>query len=317
MTKEELMVGAVSLVFTCALIGLRQLIVRGRKSGGVLIMRLDRDGGDSGADDPSDDWPSEIAITEESTSGGQVSSEGTTTVARAGILSALVLLSLCGASEAARAQQTIFNVPSTDVLDRGKVYAELDAAFKPNDSEALGRFSSFVPRVVVGAGGRVEVGLNVTGNVQPGPDATTLVPVIKYKFYDGKDNGFAIVGGDHLFAPVRNRAYNAGNYVYLEFSKTFKQSGTRLTAGGYDFTRSVVANANRAGGQFGFEQPVGKKVTLAADYFTGKHAAGYFTPGAVFRVGPKLTGYAGYSIGNQNPSRGNHFFLLELGYNFN
>src|SRR5205085_1691235 len=113
----------------------------------------------------------------------------------------------------------------------------LDAAFKPNDSEALGRFSSFVPRVVVGAGGRVEVGLNVTGNVQPGPDATTLVPVIKYKFYDGKDNGFAIVGGDHLFFPVHNRAYNAGNAVY--------------------------------------------------------------------------------SIGNQNPSRGNHFFLLELGYNFN
>ncbi len=48
-----------------------------------------------------------------------------------------------------------------------------------------------------------------------------------------------------------------------------------------------------------------------------KHAAGYFTPGLVFKVGAKVTGYAGYSIGNQNPSKGNHFFLLELGYNFN
>ena len=57
-------------------------------------------------------------------------------------------------------------------------------------------------------------------------------------------------------------------------------------------------------------------MTLAADYFTGKHAAGYFTPGVVFKVGPKVTGYAGYSISNLNPSRGNHFFLLELGYNF-
>ncbi|PYS85975.1 MAG: hypothetical protein DMF62_17480, partial [Acidobacteria bacterium] len=46
----------------------------------------------------------------------------------------------------ANAQQTIFNVPTTDVLDRGKVYAELDLSFKPNEP----RFSSFVPRVVIG-----------------------------------------------------------------------------------------------------------------------------------------------------------------------
>lgn len=229
----------------------------------------------------------------------------------------ILLVSFCGMRTETRAQQTIFNVPTTDVLERGKVYAELDASLKPNDSAAVPRFSSFVPRVVVGVGGRVEVGLNIIGNVQPGPDSTTLVPTVKYKLYDGGDNGFAIAAGDHLFIPVRRRAYDAGNYVYLEFSKTFKKSGTRLTAGGYDFTRNVVAASNRAGGQFGFEQPLSKTVTFAADWFTGKHASGYFTPGVVFKLGKKTTGYAAYSIGNQNPSRGNHFLLLELGYNFN
>lgn len=238
--------------------------------------------------------------------------------ARRSAAAAVILLTLlCVSDSETRAQQTIFNVPTTDVLERGKVYVELDASFKPNDSEAASRFSSFVPRVVVGAGRRVEVGLNVTGNIQPGSDSTTLMPTIKYKFYDGGDNGFAIAGGDHLFIPVRNRAYDAGNYVYLEFSKTFKKTGTRLTAGGYDFTRNVVAASNRAGGQFGFEQPMSKTVTLAADYFTGKHVAGYFTPGVVFKVGKRTTGYASYSIGNRDTSRGNHFFLLELGYNFN
>ena len=135
---------------------------------------------------------------------------------------------------AAQAQQTIFNVPSTDVLDRGKVYAELDVSFKPTDSALVNKFSSFVPRVVVGAGNRIEVGLNITGNIQPGADTTTLVPAIKWKPYQGEENGLAIVVGDHVYLPVRNRAYNAG-----------------------------------------------------------------------------------YSIGNQNPSEGNHFFLLEIGYNFN
>lgn len=216
----------------------------------------------------------------------------------------------------AQAQQTIFNVPTTDVLDKGKVYFELDVSFKPNDSQTVGRFSSFVPRLVVGAGSNIEVGLNVTGNIQPGPDSTTLAPTVKWRPYQGKDNGLAIVVGDNLFIPVRNRSYNAGNYVYAEISKTFK-SGTRITAGAYDFTPNVVAPANRAGGQFGFEQPLNKKLSLAADWFTGKHSAGYFTPGIVFKVGPKITGYAGYSIGNQNASSGNHFFLMEFGYNFN
>jgi len=58
-------------------------------------------------------------------------------------------------------------------------------------------------------------------------------------------------------------------------------------------------------------------LTVAADWFTGKHSAGYFTPGIIFKVGPRITGYASYTIGNQNASRGNHFFLMEFGYNFN
>ena len=213
-------------------------------------------------------------------------------------------------------QQTVFNVPSADVLDRGKVYGELDVSFRPSDSEVISKFSSFVPRVVLGVGKDVEVGINLTGNIQPGRDSTTLVPAVKWKFYDGKDNGWSMLGGTHVFIPVRNRTYDAGNYSYLQFSKTFK-SGTRLTAGGYSFTRRVVADAARGGGQFAFEQPLTPKVSVAADWFSGKHSAGYFTPGVIFKIGPRMTGYASYSIGNQNASRGNHFFLLELGYNFN
>jgi hypothetical protein len=73
------------------------------------------------------------------------------------IVTVVVLVLFCGALSQANAQQTIFNVPSTDVLDKGKVYAELDASLKPTDGAVVPKFSSFVPRVVIGAGGRVEV----------------------------------------------------------------------------------------------------------------------------------------------------------------
>ncbi|MBC7930801.1 MAG: hypothetical protein H7Z38_09600 [Rubrivivax sp.] len=232
--------------------------------------------------------------------------------------SALLLL-LCGFFATTQAQQTIFNVPSSDVLFRGNLYSELDVTFKPNDGagNSVGRFSSFVPRVVAGVGRGVEIGLNVTGNIQPGADSTTLVPAIKWKAYDGGDNGWAIVVGDNVFIPVRNKSYDVGNYFYAQVSKTFKTK-TRLTAGGYHFSRNVVApNAQRAGGQFGFEQPVTDKFGVAADWYTGKHAAGYFTPGINFKPHPKVTGYFGYSIGNSGASNGNHFVYTAVGVNFN
>jgi hypothetical protein len=236
---------------------------------------------------------------------------------RAAVGLALFVTVMTALSIKGQAQQTVFNVPTTDVLDKGKVYFELDISAKPNDSTALNKFSSFIPRLVAGAGGRVEVGLNILGNIQPGPDSTTLGPVVKWKVYDGKNNGWAIAIGDNLYFPVRNKAYNAGTYAYSMVQKTFNKS-TRVGFGGYFYSKNVVAqNANRAGGQFTFEQPATKKLNINADWFTGKHANGLFTTGAAYKLTAKLTGVAAYSIGNANASKGNHFFYFELGYNFN
>jgi hypothetical protein len=173
----------------------------------------------------------------------------------------MVLILLTG--NIANAQQTIFNVPTSDVLDVGKVYVELDASFKTNDEDALRKFSSFVPRLVVGIGGNVEVGLNVTGNAQPGADTTTLVPTVKWKFYKNEKKQVALFGGTSVYIPVRNRAYNIGSYSYIALSKTIKKS--RITAGGFVASKNVFApNAVRGGGQFGFEQAVNSKFTVAA-----------------------------------------------------
>lgn len=228
----------------------------------------------------------------------------------------LLFLILLFSSSAVFPQQTIFNVPTTDALEKGKVYVELDVSFKTNNQDALRKFSSFVPRVVVGAGGNVEVGLNVAVNIQPGADTTTLVPMVKWRFYQSEKNGLALIAGTNFFIPVRNRAYNFGTYSYLGGSKTIKK--TRLTAGGYVSSKNVFApNAVRGGGQFGFEQTLNNKLSLAADWITGRHASGYFTPGIIYKPHPKVTTYWSYSIGNADAARGNHFFLFELGYNFN
>lgn len=162
----------------------------------------------------------------------------------------------------------------------------------------------------------MEIGMNLNGITSPDPSQTTPTPTIKWRAYDGGNNGWAFMLGDDVFIPVQNRGYDAGNYVYAEFAKTLK-GHTRLTLGAFDFTAHVVASGNKAGGQFGIEQPAGKRVTLAADWFTGNQSAGYFTPGAAIKLGSKTTAYVAYEIGNTGVSHGNHLLLVEFGWNFN
>ncbi len=215
-----------------------------------------------------------------------------------------------------RGQQTVFNVPTADVLDKGKVYVELDASFKTNDQQAVRKFSSFVPRVVVGTGGNVEIGLNLTGNINPAADSTTLVPTVKWRFYQNEKNKVSLFGGTNFYIPVRNKSFNFGSYSYVAAARTINK--TRLTGGGYVVSKNVFApNAVRGGGQFAVEQTINDKVTLAADWFTGRHASGYLTPGVIYKPHGRVTTYWSYSIGNADARRGNHFFLFEIGYNFN
>ncbi len=222
------------------------------------------------------------------------------------LLAATIALAICAP---VLAQQTVFNVPSGDVLEHGKVYGELDFGYPPDTSNA-----ALTPRVVFGAGHRVEVGLNLNGLVTGATSQATLTPTLKWKAY--ARNTWAFLVGDDIFLPVQNRAYDAGNYVYAEGVKSWK-NGTRITFGAYHFTAHVVARGQRAGGQFAFEQPVGKRFIIATDWYTGHQALGYLTPGVVVKVTPKFTFYGAYQIGNADVTAGNHQLLLEFGWNFN
>lgn len=223
------------------------------------------------------------------------------------LLPSLLFLTILPIS--ASAQETVFNVPSGDVMQKGKAYSELDVSYKHSD-----RSVGLTPRFVVGIGGNVELGLNVNGLTAEDTPSTTLTPAIKWKPY-GK-NGWSFLLGDDLFLPVQNRAYSAGNYFYAEFVKSW-QTQTRVTFGAYHFTPSVVAAAQRIGGQFAIEQPLSKSFTVAADWYTGNHALGYVTPGVIIKLTQKLSWYGSYQVGNRGVAKGNHQLLTEFGWNFN
>lgn len=216
----------------------------------------------------------------------------------------------------AAAQSTIFSMPSTDVLDKGKVGVSLIARFKTNDDEAKKKFSSFIPRVFVGIGKNVEIGANLYGNVQPGADSTTFVPTVKWRFYEHEKYKIAAVGGSNFYIPLRNKKYNFGSYTYLQMSKSFS-TGTKITAGSYVFTKNVVAkNASRGGGQFGFEQRINKTFGFAAEWLTGKHSSGNLTAGFKVKFNKKAVGSFGYTVFNDKAMKGNHYFYTSITLKF-
>jgi hypothetical protein len=132
-------------------------------------------------------------------------------------------------------QETVFDVPSADVLDKGKVYGELDGTVRPVDPLA-----TFTPRLVIGVGHRMEVGMNFDGLSAPALEQLEISPTVKWELWKGKTSGWSFYVGDDMFFSVRRRTYNAGNYVYAFFAKEWKH-GTRIGLGGYDFTRQVVS----------------------------------------------------------------------------
>jgi hypothetical protein len=222
----------------------------------------------------------------------------------------IACLLLAAAATPLLAQQTIFNVPSADVLDRGKVYAEVDELFRPTDPE----FSSTTVRGVVGVVPRFEAGVNFGGLVSPGPVVPTASVAVKIQPL--KIGDFAVtVGGFGLFYLRGSEDGSPAGQGWGHLSYRLPGIGARITVGGWYASAGYARPGSTGGALAALEQPLPfiKGLSLAADWWSGENAIGYVSPGLVYGFG-QWTAYAAYSIKNGD-SKGNAG-LIELGYAF-
>ncbi len=217
---------------------------------------------------------------------------------------------LVGASSVASAQQTIFNVPSADVLDPGKVYLEVDELFRPTEP----KFSSTTVRGVVGILPRVEGGVNFGGLNAPGPVIPTANVAIKIQ--PVRIGEFALTaGGNGLFFLEGSQDGDPAGLGYGFASYRIPKLGTRIEFGGWYSSAGYALPRSTGGALATFEQPIAcvPGLSVAADWFSGENSIGYISPGLIFAFG-HWTAYAAYSIKNGD-SQGNGG-LIELGYLF-
>jgi hypothetical protein len=222
-------------------------------------------------------------------------------------------------AQPAMAQSTIFNIPSTDTVEKGKGYFEIDLL--PQAPKPDGGFGITIinPRILFGVAPNVEVGLNfpvyhiaegtIPGGTAPSANFAYIQPNIKWKFFNSADAGVAASVGLVVNAPLNNREGQATwSYIYANVSKKFKGDyGPRVTFGPY----GVLANADPASGPVsffgprggvlaGYEQPIGGKVSFVADWFSGQNSLGYFTPGISITLPHSGLFNIGYSFGNDS-----------------
>jgi hypothetical protein len=242
-----------------------------------------------------------------------------------------ISLSFCGQ---AMAQSTIFNIPTTDTVAKGRVYAEFDFMVQAPEPD-FSRTYLYNPRMVAGALGNLEFGVNFPiYNTKTSSDSTTngyIQPNAKWKLYSNEPAGVAMAVGGILNTPLNNRSVqDSWGLLYGLISKKIKTGdyGPRFHAGPYGIVSANQDPSNgpvsflgpRAGVILGYEQPVPKKISIVADWYSGKNGVGYFTPGISIALPRNGLLNAGYSIGNDSWEDGNatknRYFFAYYGVTF-
>ena len=232
-------------------------------------------------------------------------------------LGGLLVLLAALAGQTAMAQSTIFNIPTTDTVAKGKGYFEFDFLPQIPAPDGADRIYTYNPRLVVGISGNIEAGANFpTYQNSTGCNSTPetcgyFQPNIKWKFYNNDNAGVAAAGGALWNTPINKRdGQDSWGLLYANLSKKVKTGnyGPRFTAGPYgivsanqDVTEGPISFVGpRAGALLGYEQPIHSKVSIVADWFSGKNYYGYFTPGISITLPGSGLFNAGYSIGNDS-----------------
>ena len=202
------------------------------------------------------------------------------------------------------AQSTIFNIPTTDVVEMKKAYVEFDYLGQaPSPAAPVSRTDIYVPRVVIGAAKNLEAGANFSFARSGGATQSYFQPNAKYKFAENKKSNVAAAGGFIWYVPTNNRTVVSDfGLVYGNLSK--KTSGSkslRLTIGGYRIVGESTSYSGTKGGAIvGLEQAVHPKVSIVGDWFSGVSGLGYLTPGVSITLPHSGLFNAGYSIGNDS-----------------
>jgi hypothetical protein len=194
-------------------------------------------------------------------------------------------------------QQNLFNVPTSDITERHKLFYQQQLNF----TDGLIQFNTTFS---YGLGKNMEAGLNVIGlnvnTTSSGPffltNGNTAAPPV-YPFYTFNfqkafplNDIFKVALGTQAGWSVQ---MNFGTYIYSNMVTILPRIKTKIITGLYWGSDSFLGPEDRSfllptkstlGSQIGLEQPIlNEKVFLIAENISGKHTLGETSLGAAWR----------------------------------
>ncbi len=212
------------------------------------------------------------------------------------------------------AQTTIFNIPSAETQSRGSWGIEADFITKPV-SYREGGFQTYGYRVAYGVGNKTELGTNFYLTKGLGDTTGQIEVSLKQNIYRNEKLGVSVSGGTVVFVPVRpTNGDKTAIMVYANANKEIEQlNGLTLTGGVYHVFRGNNFGT-RTGVMAAAVQPIAKKFSFVADWYSGKNRLGYSSAGINYQITTRQYLLSGYSFGNSG--RGNNAFAAYYGYTF-
>lgn len=224
----------------------------------------------------------------------------------------VILLCLIIAKSSANAMQTIFNVPSADVTEKGHVFLQQEVQTTPWVTDDA-MFSTTYSAIGIGHNTEIDatlfnVGSPATENISMGVGFKSCIPIpgLKEKF---PEREFKVTVGSNILVGFEGNG--VGNWTYGHLSGRVPKLNTRLTAG-VSYGGRQAFGINSFSFIAGVEQPVTKKLALIGDWYSGdEHWAGYLITGFSYALPKNTTLYAGFQIPN-TPQVGSPGFVIQM-----
>ncbi|MCX6605551.1 MAG: hypothetical protein NTV52_18415 [Acidobacteria bacterium] len=204
-------------------------------------------------------------------------------------------------------------IPSSDVAPKGEFALAHES--QGNVFESGGYWNSFT-FATYGLGKGWELASSLYGLSRPTSPELALGMGFKKRYLVrgewAKRHEVTVAGG--AMVPVSFRGNGVGLWAYGLASVRVPRTRTRLTAGPSWGTRQIFGRTVTKA-MVGVEQPLTKKVSLVADWFTGTHDLAAAIFGVSYQPRPDLLIITGWKAAN-NAGSGKPAMMLEVAYIF-
>lgn len=183
----------------------------------------------------------------------------------------------------AKAEQTIINIPSSEILPAGDMIIK-----QSNRFDAIGndKFMSLTPNVIMGIGHGIELSTGVGASVQENKTTNVIGGFSAKKVWFLGPQTRVTTGG--TISPYYSRVIHPNSFIYSHLSHRIKKTRTSITAGGY--MSGEKHSVNDGGVLLGIEQVVlSNKLRLALDWLSSQDSYGRMGVGIKYRPVPTLS----------------------------